>query len=477
MSPFACLLSLCLSADPEIPKWIVQLGATAFTEREAAAEQLRRLGEPAIEALEAAAKSSGDLEVRTRAGRLATELRLKAASRKAIAPRTLTLNYANIPLASVINELNQKTGILVQLDPNSVRDPLRPITVTSNGPVPMWEAIELVAEAAGLREQFRSEIPLVNKGNRRGNIYGEEVMPEVNPSSVPVILTDGKPNRLPGARDSAVRIVALPGNFPGSRVVRGSGEAILNLDITPAPHVNWTDVVLVNVIRAEDETGRPVAASRLAELPTFGNGYQMVWMGGGWAINGYYGNQGPRSTMPNPRVVPITLKTDDRASRKLSIFEGVVIAEAQMQNAELLNCTNLESMIGVPLDAGSQRITVLQFDPQKDGTTRLKVRLEMLPVSSRKRGNVFNPFAMQVVMMDGVRGGNLLAGIQFRTKDGKTTATPKQGPVNMVEANSGYAQEFDLTFAKANRPAGLVVKGNKPVQLEIPFAMKNVPLP
>jgi hypothetical protein len=47
----------------------------------------------------------------------------------------------------------------------------------------------------------------------------------------------------------------------------------------------------------------------------------------------------------------------------------------------------------------------------------------------------------------------------------------------MVESNSGYAQEFDLTFAKADRPAGLVVKGNKPGQLEIPFSMKNVPLP
>ena len=108
MLPFACVLALCLSADADVPKLISQLGATAFSEREAAADQLRRLGDPAIEALEAAARSSGDLEVRTRAGRLATELRLRAASRKAIAPRTVTLNSTNIPLATVINELNQK---------------------------------------------------------------------------------------------------------------------------------------------------------------------------------------------------------------------------------------------------------------------------------------------------------------------------------------------------------------------------------
>jgi hypothetical protein len=474
----AVLLSLALTADTPDPSFAIgKLGSPAFAEREAAAKILKQMGEPALAALEAAAKSSPDLETRARAGRLAEEIRLRTASAKAIAPKMVTLDHADVPLATVVNDLTQKTGIVLQLDPNGVRDPLRKVTVKT-GPVPMWEAVERLCEAAGLREQFRAEIPVTNSRNRRGSYYGEEPMEIVNPATVPVILADGKPSRLPGSRDTAVRVLALPGNFPGSRVIRGSGEAILNLDITPAPGVNWTDVQLVNVLKAEDETGRPIAASRLAELPSFGNGYSMVWMGGGWAINGYYGGGQPRTAQPNPRVVPITLRTDDRASTKLATFEGVVHAEGSVPNSELFRTSKLDQLVASTVDAGTNRITLLKYETAKDGTTVLRMKLENIPVGSRRRQNVFNPFAAQIMFAEsGGRGGNLLAPFQFTTAEGKDCGTPKLGSVNMVESNFGYAQEFDITFAKDRTPTGLVVKGTKSIALEIPFKMANVPLP
>ncbi|MFO0937537.1 MAG: hypothetical protein U0798_13585 [Gemmataceae bacterium] len=458
---------------------ISRLGSAGFAEREAASRALIELGEAAIAPLELAAKNSTDAEIRSRASRLSTEIRSKVESAKLIAPKMITLDYTNAPLATVINEVRQKTGIPLSLDPNGVKDPLRKVTVKSSGPVPIWEAVEIVAESAGLREVFKPEIPLTNQRNtRRSYDYYDGQIPTMNPNAVAVLFADGKPQRLPGCRDSSVRILALPSSFPGSRVVRGSGEAIINLDITPVAGVNWNEVATIQVHRAIDETGRPIMASRLVEMA--GNGQQVVFMGGGMVMinNGYYYGGPPPTSIINPRIVPLTLRTDDRAVTKLASFEGVVIAEASLPNVEVLKLENIESFVNTAFDAGaSQRITISEISPQKDGTTKLKVRFESIPVASRRRaGMMVNQFAM-VSGFNGGDGANLIANCNFMNAEGKSVTKPKVSPIRMVESNIGYCQEIDLTFAKDNKPVQLSVKGTKTVTLEIPFKMANVPLP
>jgi hypothetical protein len=467
------------NADPAAV--VAQLGASSYVDREAAARSLRDLGEPAIAPLELAAKNSPDAEIRNRAGRLVGEIKLRVESAKILTPKTLTLDYTDTPLATIINEVRQKTGLPVSLDPNGVKDPLRKVTVKSNGAVPMWEAVELVADAAGLKESFRAEIPVTSARNGRNtwDEYGQ--MPTVNPNAVPVLLADGKPGRLPGSRNSAVRVLALPPSFPGSCVVRGSGEAIINLDITPAPGINWNDVIGIHIHRAEDETGRPIAASRLVELASSNNGYNMVWMGGGMVMmNSYYYNGQRPSSMPNPRVVPLTLKTDDRASTKLVAFEGTVVAEATIPNVEVLKLENLEAVVQTPFDAGvGMRITVSSYAAEKDGGTKIKIRVEQMPVQSRRRGGA-NPFVNVGFMMvsSGIQdGSNTLAPFTFLTADGKPIAKPKAGPMQMVQSDFGYAQEVEATFPKDQKPVQLAVKGTRSVTLEVPFKMANVPLP
>lgn len=460
---------------------VAQLGASSYSDREAAARSLRELGEPAIAPLELAAKNSPDAEIRNRAGRLVGEIKLRVESAKILTPKTVTLDYTDAPLATIINEVRQKTGLPVSLDPNGVKDPLRKVTVKSNGPVPMWEAVELVAEAAGLKESFRAEIPVTSSRNSRNSWdeYGQ--LPQVNPNTVPVLLADGKPIRLPGSRNSAVRVLALPPSFPGSCVVRGSGEAIINLDITPAPGINWSDVIAIHIHRAEDETGRPVAASRLVELASSNNGYNMVWAGGGFVMvnSYYYGNQRP-SSMPNPRVVPLTLRTDDRASTKLVAFEGTVIAEATIPGVEVLKLENLEAAVHTPFDAGvGMRITISNYAVEKDGSTKVKIKVEQMPVTPRRRGGA-NPFVNVgfMVMNSGLQdGSNTLSPFTFLTADGKPIAKPKAGPMQMVQSDFGYAQEVEAIFPKDHKPAQLSVKGTRSVSLEVPFKMANVPLP
>jgi hypothetical protein len=75
-------LSSAAWAEPLEPalldKFIGQLGSPRFAERQAATDRLRRLGEPAVDALRKAARRSSDLEVRRRAEQLAEEIETRA---------------------------------------------------------------------------------------------------------------------------------------------------------------------------------------------------------------------------------------------------------------------------------------------------------------------------------------------------------------------------------------------------------------
>jgi WD40 repeat protein len=62
------------TAEPDVETLIKQLGDDAFVKREAASQQLRQIGEPALRALRQALKSTGDAEVRVRARQLIGEI-------------------------------------------------------------------------------------------------------------------------------------------------------------------------------------------------------------------------------------------------------------------------------------------------------------------------------------------------------------------------------------------------------------------
>src|SRR5439155_22004641 len=103
--------------------------------------------------------------------------------------------------------------------------PLRKVTCVT-GEVPAWEALDAFCTAAGLKEVFVQELdvpkPQQQPGGRRGYVAP---MPQIpNPDAVPIVLIDGKAQKLPGDRNTAVRVVALPPSFPGHRVTLGTGE-------------------------------------------------------------------------------------------------------------------------------------------------------------------------------------------------------------------------------------------------------------
>jgi hypothetical protein len=137
---------------------VARLGSPRFAEREAAAESLRRLGQPALPALRKA-RSSQDLEIRGRASKLHDEIE----SLSLLQPTLVRLDFHDRPLSEVIEEIGRRAGISVTPG-NAPSMPRRPqdrpswpdrrITLEAPDPLPFWEAIDRLCRAGGLRRPY-----------------------------------------------------------------------------------------------------------------------------------------------------------------------------------------------------------------------------------------------------------------------------------------------------------------------------------
>jgi hypothetical protein len=480
---------------PAVDGLVARLGDDSFAAREAASRELLRLGPAALDTLAAAARVHPDAEVRRRAADLAEQLRRAVDSARLLTSKTVKLDYRGVPLGTAVADLRTKTGVPVTLSQEGVADPMRPVTVRT-GELSPWAAVEAFRQAAGLHEVFRETLSTDSDepaSVRRGRRVAYSIPGQVPPAtagSVPVVLADGLAAALPGDRSTAVRVLALPASFPGNRVIRGAGEVVLNLDVTPLPGVKWDDVAAVRVLRAEDETGRPVTASHQLEVQSPGGGpyQQAIFLGGMPAQAVFLGGDVAYSTpfgqtRTNPRVVPVTLRTDDRAIRSLRVFEGVVVGEITLTDQALATVSNLSKSAGATVTGpNASRFTLLDYKELPDGRVSLKLRTEgpnpwTLQRLGRRGGLVFNN-----LMLEDLSGVSRAGRVKFKFTDAAGRPIPQPMTQSSSTTDDGIRQtaEVELVFAKRPEfgpPATLTVVGNKPATVEVPFRMTNVVLP
>jgi hypothetical protein len=475
---------------PPVEALVEKLGDPGYRERDAAARELLDRGAAALPALEAAAGGHADAEVRWRAGALAERLRRTADAARLIAPMRLRLDYDRRPLAAALADLRARTGIPLVLDDRAVADAARPVTVRT-GDVTAWEALDAFCRAAGLTEAFRAELgggPAEQEALRqRRVVYAiPSLPPPETAGQVPVVLVDGPARAIPGDRSTAVRILALPPSFPGHRIVRGAGEVVLNLDVTPLPGVRWDDVTAVRIHRAEDETGRPVTVSHRTEPPA--DPFQLhegIFLGGPGQVVVWNGDmafaQQSAGARPNPRVVPVALKTDDRAIRTLTVFEGVVVGSVTIPNQPLATIEGLAKAAGVTAHApGDLRVAVLSHQPQAGGDLVIKVRYDNPnPWTAQRLAR--RPFAPPMAGMGWMESGPGRTGgpqAQFFDTAGQRVAPTQTRTVGAGDDGFRQTSEVEYTFSKAKpAPDRLIVIGDRPATVEIPFKLRNVPLP
>ena len=459
---------------PALDTLVGQLGADRFADREAAARALEASGEVAVPALLAAGRHP-DPEVRQRAAAITARLQRSSESAKRLVPKTVSLDYANVPLGTALTRLKSQTGANVTLDPNRVADPMRPVTVKT-GELPAWEAVEAFCKAAGLREAFTPEIDLPRQDRpRRGYAMPMPAQPPVG--SVPVVLVDGTADRLPGDRSTKLRVLALPGSFPTHRVILGTGEVTLSFDVTPLPDLHWHELIGVRVTRVVDDAGRPggsgvsrdTAAGSPYDVPVFVNPRVVMR----WDFDG---NPIPPLWHANPRVVPVPIRVNTPGARSLKVLEGVVVGEIAVQNQDLATLADPVNRSGATAEGGNGvRLSVLDVKrDEKAKAVTVRVQVEgPSPYAAARRGR-FNPFGAAFWPQAPMEptAGNVLRALDA---DGKpVTGVPGQS--EMSDDGDTQVQVYQYTYRGAV-PARYVVVGPRMVTVEVPFRMENVPLP
>ena len=464
---------------------VVQLGSDEFAQREAAVAALEKAGAGAIPALREALKSS-DPEVRQRAASILTKLQRAVDSSGKLAPKKIALNYQDLPLGTALSDFKARSGLNITFDMKRIANPLRKVTCVT-GEVPLWEALDAFCTAAELKEEFRLEldVPKVQPANRRA--YTPPVQPPT-PDAVPIVLVDGKGQRLPGDRRTAVRILALPASFPGHRVTLGTGETALCFEVAPTPGLNWIDVSAVKITRLTDDAGRAGGGGTAKQMEGANSDFEggvVVWGGGGPGFG--WGGPGMRfdprtgapiypDTFPNPRVISVPLKLATPTAKSIKRLEGAVLGEIMLTNQTLLTITDPTKSVGTLFDgAGQLRMTVLGVGETKTGAATVQVQLQYPSPWSVSARRGFNPGG---IWPEAPRSTNQLPTVQAFDAAGKPMTASNNGHSDSSDDGLTMYQHMTLTFRKdAGVPAKLVVTGSKPMVVEVPFVMENVPLP
>lgn len=472
------------AARPAPAELVARLGSDDFRTREEAHAALLKCGPEALPALRAALEST-DPEIRLRAAPLLTRIQRAADSAPRIATKKVALNYTNVPLGQAVTDLRARTGLPLTLDPARVADPLRKITCVT-GELPVWEAVEVLATAAGLCEDFRAELELpkvTNTGRRL--IASPPSVPTAD--AVPVVLVDGK-ERLPAARGSAVRVTPLPRSFTGHRVHLGTGDVALCFDVAPAPGLNWQDVVAVKVTKLIDEHGRFGGSGSMRAYETAPSEFEDFGVVLGGPVVAFRPGIGmrfdPRTGAPvypetaaNPRVIAVPLKVATPTARSLKRLEGKIFGEIALTNQTLVTLLEPAKRSGTAVEgAGQTRLTVQSATATRDGGTQYQVRLEYPSpwVQSARRG--LNPGGLfpEAPRPPG-QGHTLLA----YDASGKQLFAP-QHPQNFTDTSDDgltLINHLTLTYRKGAEPAKFVVTGPRAAIVEVPFALDNVQLP
>lgn len=473
------------SAAPTVSQLIERLGAGDFREREVATAALHKAGPGAIPQLRVAAQSD-DPEVRQRAAGVLFRLQRTAESTALLAPKKVSLAYRAAPLGTAVNDLSTRTGVRLVLDPARIADPVRTVTCVADE-LPVWEAIERFCAAAGLEEAHKSELEVPKPvQSRRGYV----TLPQPPASdTIPVTLVDGK-THLPGTRDTAVRVTVLPRSFSGHKVTLGTGETTLCIDVAPAPGLNWQDVVAVKVHKLIDDAGRAGGGGTSNPAPLRTEPDVVVALGGIPAGGAFVPPVGagrfdfrtgqllaPES-FPNPRIVPVPLKLGTPTARSIKRLEGCVIGEIQLANQTLITIPEPASRTGRAFDGpGQTRLTVTSVSASKTGGVVVQMVLQYPSpwAVSARRG--LNPGG---VWPEAPRGAAQSLIVQAFDASGKQipSQAASGGFSDSIDDGQTLVQHLNMGFSKENGvPARLTLVGPRPVVVEVPFVLENVPLP
>jgi hypothetical protein len=468
-----------------VARLVGQLGNERFDDRETACKELDNLGASALEALRPALMSR-DEETRRRAFDLIQRIEKRLESVQLTQPKLVRLVYSDTPVAQAVADIAKKTGFTIQIEGDQSKLGGRKITIDT-GEVPFWQAVDQFCLKAGLVERGSTaisdntnpEVDEMRMQRMRMRMWAiEQQGGGMGPRpELPLVFLDGQPKAIPTCYAGALRVRVLPratATTPqnGTPVNRPDGETLLTIEVTPEPKMGWQNVLNVRVEKMIDEQGNEMKAP----LPYIRDTYEFddeEMMG----LKSYRGGLTQGQTHLSKQL-PIHVR-GVRDMKKIKEVHGAVAAEVLTQMQPLLTIDDILNAAGkTELVSGGGSLKVVEAKRDAKGQVSLKVVVEKhvpggadaMAARARMWGRVNQP---------NVDNNKDTIGRMLVLKDDKGVAIPLGSVSSKAVDDFAVTMEYDLTFTADDKivPAKLVYVGQRMTTIDVPFVLKDVPVP
>jgi hypothetical protein len=447
----------------QINTLVARLGSREFKAREAAGLALEGLGSKALPAL-AAARDNEDPEIRRRAVVLAERIEQRVKSARILRPKYVQLVCKNMTVPDAVAELAKKSGFAVQLDANARGRLLSRKLTIDTGEVSFWEALDRLCAKAGLVETPPKEQPQQAYNPYGGWGYNPYQRQQHTPG--PITLTDGKPEKLPTAYVGAVRVRLLSPRHPLVGFGKDDDETMFGLEVESEPRLQWRGVGGLRILRAVDDNGltmiqpslyvgdQSVQESLIANVAWFD--------GSGWQNGGGGGES---------HQVPVRLRLRGKPSHRLAELRGLLTARVQSPPQDLITIPNVLKANGTYKGPDNRIVKITGVKRESNGTITFHMHEEQTVVMNGG-GMFFGGW-----MMWG--GGQSNSGWTLQDSKGKKVSLTGN---NQGTSFNGMTISQDTTFTcqlskSFTEPIKLVLTGTQTLTVDVPFTLRDVPLP
>ena len=353
-----------------IGRLVTQLGSDDFDDREKASAELGVIGEPALDALREAVKST-DEEVHKRAETLVSAIEKRLEARNALVPKRVRLVYKDTPMKEAVEDFKKKSGYNITLqDPeNKLKD--RTVTLDA-GDATFWRALGQFCDKAGLKEAEAKDMapaaappsgPVIGVGPALppGAVVGPGVVAPAAPADG-ITLIDGKSESLPTDASSAVRVQALPNADPFGPAPDGELQIALRLSLEPK--LRWQGVDKVTVTKAVDDRKQELTQTSTDATPAN-------------PVGGPAGGPIPIGQGGARQDVLVHLKKGDKAAKSLTELAGAVTATVLGETTPIIIATEILKAKDKVFKGGENgQIKIVDVSKTDGGQITIQVELQ-----------------------------------------------------------------------------------------------------
>jgi hypothetical protein len=335
-----------------------------------------------------------------------------------------------------------------------------------------------------------------------------------------ITLAPGKPKALPTDDSSAVRVRALEkADMFGPPA---DGQTLIALEVTPEPKLQWQRLVSVRVDKAVDDQGQKLP--QVTEGPGAGPGGVPPAAGPAIAvIRKGFGKGFP--VIGNSQYAEVRLKKgeSEKASKVLKELKGTISAQFLTEARPYITVDNILKAAGKTVK-GPAGGSIKVLEVKKDDNGQITIRFEVeppanvIPDGGSVNGGGIRPVPVPIRIRRAAVPPGAGPGLKAAPPPAPAAAPPKAAPpagaaapavafvrgvatfnggfngltlqddkgnvlpvrVGMTWQAGGGAPEYNLLYVPQKdkgEPAKLVFSGRKAVDVDIPFTLKDVPLP